>query len=143
MQYGKGFFCFFGSMKSLMSILVLLFVCQISLSAMEPDLWLMPSSDKEIQMDKPQPLKWLKLKSLLRKQEVKNPRAVSATLTITLGVFGAHRIYMGTHHSVPIFYTLTLGGGMGLLPLSDLCFILFAKDVEQFYDNEHIFMWQE
>ena len=42
-----------------------------------------------------------------------NPRAVAALLCATLGVFGVHRMYLGTDVKVPVFYTLTIGGGVG------------------------------
>ncbi|NQX92591.1 MAG: NINE protein [Flavobacteriales bacterium] len=77
-----------------------------------------------------------------KKLEVtENPRAVAAITTVLLGPFGAHRIYLGTETKVPIFYTLTLGGGLGILPLIDLICILTTKDLEQYYNNPKVIMW--
>ena len=73
--------------------------------------------------------------------ETENPKAVAAITTFLLGPFGAHRIYLGTDAKVPIFYTLTLGGGLGILPIVDLVCILSAEDISSYYDNPRIFMW--
>lgn len=67
---------------------------------------------------------------------------VAAGLDISLGLFGVHRLYLGTETHVPVMYTLTLGGG-GVLILTDLGLLLFTKDVEKYADNSHIFMWSE
>ncbi|MCB9196171.1 MAG: TM2 domain-containing protein [Flavobacteriales bacterium] len=69
-------------------------------------------------------------------------KLVAAGLDITLGLFGVHRIYLGTSPQVPVIYTLTLGGG-GFLMISDLGVILFTKDLEQFANNPHVIMWGE
>lgn len=62
-------------------------------------------------------------------------------LAVFLGHFGVHRIYLGTKENVPVIYSLTLGGGLGLLPLFDIIAILSTKDLDQFVDNNKIFMW--
>ena len=62
-------------------------------------------------------------------------------LTVGLGLFGVHRMYLGTDMKVPIIYVLTLGGGLGVLPLIDLLAILFTKDLEPYKDNDKVFMW--
>lgn len=72
-----------------------------------------------------------------------NPKVVALILTGTLGVFGAHRIYLGTDPKIPIFYTVTLGGGLGVLPAIDFLAILFTKDLSKYYHNDKIFMWSE
>lgn len=74
-------------------------------------------------------------------QRAENPRLVSILLTIALGPFGAHRLYLGTHIRVPIVYTLTLGGGLGILPAIDLIMLIIQKDLSLFRDNAKIFMW--
>lgn len=71
-----------------------------------------------------------------------NPRLVAIALDITLGVLGMHRLYLGTDLKVPIFYTLTLGGG-GVLWLVDLGFLIASRDIEPFLDNPKLFMWAE
>ena len=70
-----------------------------------------------------------------------NTRLVATILTLTLGPFGAHRLYLGTEAIVPIFYTVTLGGGLGILPVIDLFHILFTKDLSRYYNNGQVFMW--
>ena len=64
-------------------------------------------------------------------------------LAVFLGHFGVHRIYLGTKENVPVVYSLTLGGGLGLLPLFDIIAILSTKDLDQFLDNHKIFMWSK
>lgn len=64
-------------------------------------------------------------------------------LTLLLGHFGVHRIYLGAAPNVPVIYSSTLGGGLGLLPLLDLIAILSTKDLEQFSNNDKVFMWSK
>jgi len=73
--------------------------------------------------------------------QAENPRLVGSILALTLGPFGMHRIYFGTDVKVPIFYTLTLGGGMGFLPFVDLLHILFVRDLSYYYSNPRVFMF--
>lgn len=67
-------------------------------------------------------------------------RLVAAGLALTLGTFGAHRLYLGTDAKVPIIYGLTFGG-FGVLALIDLGQILFTKDLGSFRNNKQVFMW--
>lgn len=69
-------------------------------------------------------------------------KLVAAGLDISLGLFGVHRLYLGTSPQVPVIYTLTLGGG-GFLVLSDLGVIIFTKDLEQFSEDPHVIMWAD
>lgn len=69
-------------------------------------------------------------------------KSVAVVLAILLGPFGVHRIYLGTHAKVPVIYTLTLGGGFGILPLLDIVAILSNKDwSEEFIPNDKVIMW--
>jgi TM2 domain-containing membrane protein YozV len=70
-----------------------------------------------------------------------NKKAVSMILAVFLGHFGAHRIYLGTKTVVPIAYTLTLGGGFGVLPLADFIALAVNKDISKFQNNDSFFMW--
>lgn len=70
-------------------------------------------------------------------------KIIAITLAVTLGVFGVHRLYLGTSTKVPIIYTLTLGGGFGVLVVSDIIAILATKNLEAFSPNEKVFMWAE
>ncbi|MCC6839787.1 MAG: TM2 domain-containing protein [Flavobacteriales bacterium] len=67
-------------------------------------------------------------------------RLVAATLAVTLGAFGAHRLYLGTDAKVPVVYGLTFGG-FGVLVLIDLAHILFTKDLQAYQANNQVFMW--
>ena len=64
-------------------------------------------------------------------------------VTILLGHFGVHRIYLGTSTNVPVVYSATLGGGLGILPLLDLIAILSTKNLEEFENNNKVFMWSK
>ncbi|QQR84843.1 MAG: TM2 domain-containing protein [Flavobacteriales bacterium] len=70
-----------------------------------------------------------------------NQRLMATLLTVALGPFGGHRLYMGTGVKVPIIYTLTLGGCFGILPLIDLVHVLTTKDLERYRNNKQVFMW--
>jgi TM2 domain-containing membrane protein YozV len=70
-----------------------------------------------------------------------NKKWIAITATILLGPFGGHRLYLGTNTKVPVVYTLTLGGGLGLLPLIDLIHIIATKELSPYEQNEKVFMW--
>lgn len=73
---------------------------------------------------------------------IKGKTKGEALLWWTLGgVVGLHRIYLGTSPVVPVFYALTLGGGMGLLAVADLVAIILVKDINRYADNPGILMW--
>jgi TM2 domain-containing membrane protein YozV len=74
-------------------------------------------------------------------ESVENKKITALLLTLFLGPFGAHRLYLGTDPLVPIIYTLTLGGGLGIVPLIDFGLLLFSKDLSQFENNNQFFMW--
>jgi TM2 domain-containing membrane protein YozV len=69
-----------------------------------------------------------------------NQRAVAIGLDVSLGLFGVHRMYLGTDLKVPVIYTSTIGGG-GVLWLVDLGLLIAAKDLTSFKDNPNVFMW--
>ena len=76
-------------------------------------------------------------------KENKKKRIVSAicSFPFPFGFMGAHRVMLGTKPWVPIVYVATFGGCFGLLPLIDFFVITFSKDIEQYENNPHIFMW--
>jgi TM2 domain len=61
-----------------------------------------------------------------------NPRLVAIALNISLGMFGMHRLYLGTDVKVPIFYTLTLGGGM-VLWIADLVLLITFQQASEYF----------
>ena len=69
-----------------------------------------------------------------------NQRAVAIGLNVSLGLFGVHRMYLGTDLKVPVIYTTTIGGG-GVLWLVDLGLLIAVKDLTPFKDNPNVFMW--
>jgi TM2 domain-containing membrane protein YozV len=71
----------------------------------------------------------------------KHKKLKAVLLALFLGHFGVHRIYLGTAPNVPVVYSLTLGGGFGLLPVLDIVAILTVKDLERYSNNEKVFMW--
>ena len=68
-------------------------------------------------------------------------KIIAVSLAVTLGVFGVHRLYLGTSTKVPIIYTLTLGGGFGVLVVSDIIAIIASKDLDEYSSEEKVFMW--
>ena len=73
----------------------------------------------------------------------KKRKLKAVLLSVLLGHFGVHRIYLGTKANVPVAYSLTLGGGLGLLPLIDTIMILQSKDLEEFSNNDKVIMWSK
>ncbi len=89
----------------------------------------------------PAEVEWIPLEGPVGEGSVHEPqRVVAAVLTLTLGVFAAHRLYLGTDAKVPIIYGLTFGG-FGVLVLVDLAHILFTKDLQAYCGNHKVFMW--
>jgi TM2 domain-containing membrane protein YozV len=78
---------------------------------------------------------------LLEEATPKHRKLKAAIFTLLLGPFGAHRLYLGTDFKVPLFYSLTLGGGLGIIPLIDFFHIIFSKDFEAYLNNPKFFMW--
>lgn len=72
--------------------------------------------------------------------QVKFKRGKAILFTVFTGLFGGHRIYLGTHQRTPILYSITLGG-LGILPLIDLVNIIFTKDLSKFEGIPQIIMW--
>ncbi len=70
-------------------------------------------------------------------------KIISAMLAFPFpfGFMGAHRVMLGCKPWIPVVYVATFGGCFGLLPLIDFCVILFSKDIKQYENNPHIFMW--
>ena len=56
-------------------------------------------------------VKNIKLIALLQKATVENKKVTAAILTLTLGMLGVHRIYLGTAPYIPAVYLFTFGGG--------------------------------
>lgn len=81
--------------------------------------------------------------SVVNKTSIKKKKFIAVTLAVTLGVFGVHRLYLGTSTKVPIIYTLTLGGGFGVLVVSDIIAIIATKDINKYSQNTKVFMWAE
>lgn len=67
-------------------------------------------------------------------------RLVAAALALTLGPFGAHRLYLGTQAKVPLIYGLTFGG-FGVLAVIDMVEILCTKDLTPYRGSGQVFMW--
>lgn len=80
---------------------------------------------------------------ILRIKTKENKRITAFALSIFLGHFGVHRLYLGTTPIIPISYVLTMGGGIGVIPAIDAIMILITKDLEKFENNSKFFMWIE
>jgi len=91
------------------------------------------------------PIKKSKLFSkikLFKKVDNKHSKFIAASFDLTLGMFGVHRLYLGTKPIVPMIYAITLGGG-GFLVVIDMGIILFSKDIDKYCNNNSIFMWNK
>lgn len=77
------------------------------------------------------------------KKEARKKKIVSSVLALPFpfGFIGAHRVMLGCKPWVPVVYVATFGGCFGLLPLIDFFVIAFSKDISQYENNPHIFMW--
>lgn len=75
--------------------------------------------------------------------EEKRKKLVSALFAFPFpfGFMGAHRVMLGCKPWVPVVYVATLGGCFGLIPLIDFFTIVFTKDLKQYENNPHVFMW--
>lgn len=86
-------------------------------------------------------IKALRLISKLQNATVENKKITAAVLTLTLGMLGVHRIYLGTAPYIPAVYLFTFGGGFFVLPIIDLVMILSTKDISKFENNNKLLMW--
>lgn len=68
-------------------------------------------------------------------------RGIAIALTVLLGPLGGHRLYLGTDPKVPVLYTITLGGGLGVLPLIDLVHLIVKGELSPYINNGKVFMW--
>lgn len=82
-----------------------------------------------------------KLLRLLQNTTSENKKVTAAILTLTLGMLGVHRIYLGTAPYIPAVYLFTFGGGFFILPLIDLVMILSTNDISKFENNNKLLMW--
>lgn len=85
--------------------------------------------------------KFEKVLAQIQKLTVENKKITAAFFTLTLGMLGAHRIYLGTKPWVPAAYLFTFGGGFFILPAIDLIMILITKDISKYEQNDKIIMW--
>lgn len=85
--------------------------------------------------------KKIKLIALLQSATVENKKVTAAILTLTLGMLGVHRIYLGTAPYIPAVYLFTFGGGFFVLPIIDLVMILTTNDITKFENNNKVLMW--
>ena len=85
--------------------------------------------------------KQLKLIHRLQQATIENKKITAAMLTLTLGMLGVHRIYLGTAPYIPAVYLFTFGGGFFILPIIDLVMILTTKDITKFENNNKLLMW--
>ncbi len=82
-----------------------------------------------------------KLLKILQNTTQENKKIIAATLTITLGMLGVHRIYLGTAPYIPAVYLFTFGGGFFVLPVIDLVMIICTNDISKFENNRKVLMW--
>ncbi|MBI5217912.1 MAG: TM2 domain-containing protein [Bacteroidia bacterium] len=79
-----------------------------------------------------------------RPHQKKNKNKFTTIVVILLtGPLGGHRLYLGTSPVVPVVYAITLGGGIGILPVIDLIVIATTKDINRYINNDKVIMWVE
>lgn len=71
---------------------------------------------------------------------IEENRLTAAGLTLILGPFAVHRLYLGTSVKVPIVYSLTFGGFF-VLPAVDFFVILLSNDFQRLKNDGRVFMW--
>ncbi len=106
-----------------------------------PEMLSRPSTEPPFRM-KDHPLK-TELDSVDTAANGRPNKLVAITLALFLGPFGVHRLYLGTSTKVPVIYALTIGGGMGILPLIDIFHLLFTKDISEYRKVPDVLMWME
>ncbi|MDA3820362.1 MAG: TM2 domain-containing protein [Candidatus Delongbacteria bacterium] len=74
-------------------------------------------------------------------EQKKRSKLIAIAADLLAGPLGGHRIYLGTKPWIPVVYAVTLGGGIGVLPVIDLFAIIFVSDLKKYTDNPQIFMW--
>lgn len=72
--------------------------------------------------------------------KAENKKIIAITLGVALGIFGVHRLYLGTEEHIPLIYGVTLGGG-GIITIIDIVAIAATKDLEKYQNNGKVFMW--
>lgn len=70
-------------------------------------------------------------------------KLIAALLAFPLGIFGLHRMYLGTTAGVPFLYIASLGGALGILPFVDFIQIILCKDVNVYAHKSTLFMWSK
>ena len=84
----------------------------------------------------------LKIKIITKiKEKVGVNKGTALLILLLTGPLGGHRIYLGTSMYVPMAYTLTIGGGFGVLPLIDAFVIIFTDDLSKYINNDKVIMW--
>ncbi len=74
-------------------------------------------------------------------ETVQPKKGTVLALTLLLGPIGGHRVLLGTKTIVPVLYAVTLGGGLGLVPLIDFFVCLFKKDLSHYQGDGRFLMW--
>ena len=72
--------------------------------------------------------------------KAENKKITAIALGISLGIFGVHRLYLGTAEHIPLVYGLTLGGA-GIITLTDIVAIAVTRDLGKYENNPKVFMW--
>lgn len=126
-------------MKNFLVLIFAFFACTISCSA------------KELKLDTHQNLEIVFNNNLFFSDSVstkigepgikENKKLMAMAINLSLGMLGAHRLYLGTKPHVPVFYLLTFGGVFFILPIIDFFVLTFSKDITPYQNNTKIIMW--
>ncbi len=117
-------------------IIVLLFSLQLSVSAfgkgfVPPGMALQPAVTVTTVSDS---------SSVLVPTKSKQHKLTTFVIAILTGPLGGHRVYLGTSTTVPLIYTITLGG-FGSLVVADIIALAVTKHWTRFKNNQNIIMW--
>lgn len=63
---------------------------------------------------------------------------VAIVLAFFLGGLGIHRVYLGSQPIIILWYLITLGGFLGLIPLIDFIRLIMGQ-VDHYRDNDSLF----
>lgn len=121
--------------KILFTFFLFVFYSSNNVIAAKTILKIMPSDSIEFDISDSDTLHVVSHKTL-----VKTNKFTAIVFAILTGPLGGHRVYLGTTTKVPLIYTITLGG-FGTMVVADIIAILVTKNISEYENNNHLFMW--
>ncbi|MCL2682736.1 MAG: TM2 domain-containing protein [Bacteroidales bacterium] len=137
-------------MKKMFFLIVLLFVGKIWAQNTPEEAFFCEIQDNQstVQITKLDPIKFeiasnSQFSTLNPQLKEKDP-VVAWLISFPAGMFGLHRLYLGTDVKTVLLYIITLGGVFGIVPMID--WILLLKgiqtgDISKYVNNRKFIMW--